>query len=38
MRTFLNDPAPVLWRIKDYAKLTLPFFALFLFANLLRLL
>ncbi|ATC82247.1 hypothetical protein PAGA_a1899 [Pseudoalteromonas agarivorans DSM 14585] len=38
MKPFLNDPAPVLWRIKDYAKLTLPFFALFLFANILRLL
>ena len=38
MRTLPNDPAPVLWRIKDYAKLTLPFFVLFLFANILRLL
>ena len=34
----IDDFAPVLWRVKDYAKLILPFFVLFLFANILRLL
>lgn len=34
----IDDFTPVSWRVKDYAKLILPFFVLFLFANMLRLL
>ncbi len=34
----IDNFAPVSWQVKDYAKLTLPFFVLFLIANVLRLL